>query len=732
MDNLISVINKLQETFLRSSIPLNIQLPQIVVVGSQSSGKSSILESFVGKDFLPRGKGIVTRRPLVMQLKNINSNKEYAEFSHLPNETFEDFSKVLLEIEKETIRIAGNKKGISSEPIFLKICSSKVIDLTLVDLPGIIKIPVDDQPHDIDVMIRNLILEYISNPQAIILAITPANLDLANSDALKIAKEVDPLYQRTLGVITKLDLMDKGTNTVEIMLNKTFPLKYGYIGVVCRSQMDNQNKKTLIDASRIEKEFFDTHTEYNCVKSCCGIPILSRTLSELLIHHIRSTLPKIKDSITNEIYEKEVELDNLGGKDSILEKNDLLNSFILNLVSQFNKTYKEIIDGKFVKECSKYYIGGARINYIFQDIFKKEINSIDPFDHLSDEDIRTAIKNSNGLNPSLFIPEAAFELLIKQQINRLLNPSLICVKRVFNELKNIINLIEIKEIGRYKKLEAKIKGLLDKVLEQCLEPTNQMIKNIIDIEKSYINTSHPDFLGPELSVLNLFEENNNVQYKNNNIKNFPFSANSSSGNGSSGSGSDSNRAHQNTGNIAHNSSSHNLAGGSGGLFMENLNTNSSFNSNYNNNYNNYNNYNKKEEIKNYGVDDDIKKVVKNNEKNIESSNNSFPNQMRSTNPNSRDLMETCIIKNLISSYYHVVKKNICDFVPKTIMCFLVNQSKILAEKEMVSQLYNSSELQTLLEEDPLIERRRKVCRETLSNLKDSINILMEIKDLKLS
>ncbi len=525
MENLINIINKLHESISRSSVPLSFQLPQVVVVGSQSSGKTSILESIVGKDFLPRGKGIVTRRPLVLHLKHVKINKEYAEFSHLPNEKFEDFSKVLVEIENETIRVTGKKKSISAEPIFLRIYSPKVTDLTLVDLPGMIRIAIDDQPPDIDMMIRNLILEYIANPNAIILAITPANSDLANSDALRIAKEVDPLCQRTLGVITKLDLMDKGTNAVEILMNKTFPLKYGYIGVVCRSQLDNQNKKNIQDATRIEKEFFETHTEYTYVKSNCGIKVLSQCLSELLMFHIRNSLPGLRDSLTNEIFEKEVELENLGGSESIIGQNDLLSNFILNLISQFNTNYKEIIEGKFIRDCSKFYVGGSRINYIFQEIFKKEITTIDPFDTLTDDDIRTAIKNSNGLNPSLFIPEAAFEILIKQQINRLLNPSLICVKRVYNELKSIVDMIEIKEVGRYKKLEAKIKSLIGGVLDQCLEPTNQMIKNLIEIEKSYINTSHPDFLGPEQSVLNLFEESGSVNYKNNNIKNFPFSDN---------------------------------------------------------------------------------------------------------------------------------------------------------------------------------------------------------------
>jgi dynamin 1-like protein len=506
MDNLINIVNKLQEVLANSGLDNKIQLPQLVVVGAQSSGKSSILESIVGKDFLPRGSGIVTRRPLVLQLKNVNE-KEWAEFNHLGRERIEDFQKVHDEIERDTARVAGKNKGISSEPIFLKIFSPRVVDLTLVDLPGIVKVSIGDQPHDIDQQVRDLILQYISNPNSIILAITPANTDLANSDALKIAKEVDPNFQRTVGVITKIDLMDHGTNAVDILYNKVFPLKLGYIGVVCRSQKDNINKKSIEEALISEKEFFETHDEYRPLKSLLGIKTLTQNLSNTLVNHIRISLPNIRDSLNIEIYEREKEL-NMLGQDSLFDREDVVNSYILTLVSRFVHTYNEMIEGNFVRDCSKYFIGGARINYIFQDIFKKEINNLDPFNNLSDDDIRTAIKNSNGLKPSLFIPEAAFEVLIKQQINRFSNPSLMCVKRVYDELKYIVNSIEIPEINRYKKLEVKIREVMDDVLGKCLEPTNQMIKNLIDIELAYINTSHPDFMGADQSVVNVFDDVN--------------------------------------------------------------------------------------------------------------------------------------------------------------------------------------------------------------------------------
>jgi dynamin 1-like protein len=516
MNSLISVINKLQEICTNSNVNSKVQLPQIVVVGSQSSGKTSILESIVGKDFLPRGSGIVTRRPLILQLKNIQTGKEWAEFLHRGKERYEDFPRVLDEIEKETQRIAGTNKGISSEPILLKIFSPNVVDLTLVDLPGIVKVPIGDQPDNIEILVRDLIIEYISNPNSIILAISPANADIANSEALKIAKEVDPNYQRTIGVITKLDLLENIHEAVDILSNKIYPLKFGYIGVICRSQKDNMNKKTIQEAIVGELEFYEAHSEYKSVRNLLGIKTLTNSLSKLLVEHIKSNLPGIRENIFNEIYEKEKEL-NLLGQDNGFDKSDVLNSYVLMLVFKFTNMYREMIEGSFVKECSKFYIGGARINYIFQEIFRKEINSIDPFDALSDDDVRTAIKNTNGLKPSLFIPESAFEVLIKQQIYRFTNPSLSCVKKVYDELKYIVAQIELPELSRYKKLENRIKQIMEGVLERCLEPTNQMILNLIDIEQAYINTAHPDFLGPEQSFLNIFEDNSNNQNSGNNI-----------------------------------------------------------------------------------------------------------------------------------------------------------------------------------------------------------------------
>ena len=135
------------------------------------------------------------------------NENEWGEFLHLPNQKFFDFNKIREEIVRDTEAKTGKNAGISPLPINLRIYSPNVLTLTLVDLPGLTKVPVGDQPRDIEKQIRDMLMKYISKPSCIILAVTPANTDLANSDGLKMAREVDPEGQRTIGVLTKIDLM---------------------------------------------------------------------------------------------------------------------------------------------------------------------------------------------------------------------------------------------------------------------------------------------------------------------------------------------------------------------------------------------------------------------------------------------------------------------------------------------------------------------------------------------
>ena len=278
---LLQVLNKLQDVLVVSGGQAQApKLPQIVVIGSQSSGKSSVLESFVGRDFLPRGTGIVTRRPLVLQLVRTaadsdaataeDSAVEWGEFLHAPGRRFTSFEAIRAEIEDETERKLGKSKSVSADPIRLAIFSPHVVDLSLVDLPGMTKVPIADQPANIEEQLRAMALTYIEPEESLILAVSAANADLATSDAIQLARRVDPEGLRTIGVLTKLDLMDAGTDALAVLQGRVIPLKRGFVGVVNRSQQDLFDGKSPQAAREHEARFFANHPQYQSIAARMG------------------------------------------------------------------------------------------------------------------------------------------------------------------------------------------------------------------------------------------------------------------------------------------------------------------------------------------------------------------------------------------------------------------------------------------------------------------------------
>ena len=394
----------------------------------------------MGRDFLPRGSGIVTRRPLVLQLihttqPDSQGNSEWGEFLHVQKK-FTDFGDIRDEIEQETLRVAGQNKGISKLPISLRIYSPNVLDLTLVDLPGLTKIPVGDQPSDIEKQIRNLIQDYISKENCVILSVSPANVDLANSESLKLARQVDPQGRRTIGVLTKLDLMDAGTNALDVLTGRVYPLKLGFIGVVNRSQQDINTNKGLKEALDSEMDFFKSHPAYRNIAHKCGTKYLARTLNQVLMNHIRDKLPDMKARLNTLMGQTQQEL-NAFGDSAVFGDANSQGSLVLRLMTQFARDFVASIEGTSLDISTKELCGGARIYYIFNDVFGHALNSIDSTAGLEAQDIRTAIRNSTGPRPSLFVPEVAFEILVKPQIKLLEAPALRCVELVYEELVRI-------------------------------------------------------------------------------------------------------------------------------------------------------------------------------------------------------------------------------------------------------------------------------------------------------
>lgn len=711
MDALIPVLNKLQDVFNTVGHE-SIQLPQIVVVGTQSSGKSSVLENLVGKDFLPRGTGIVTRRPLILQLNHVPKQEvdengtsngycvveenlpkdcyEWGVFLHKKNKVFTDFDEIREEIQAETDRLSGENKGVSHEPIVLKIFSSNVVTLTLVDLPGLTKVPIGDQPEDIEQQIREMILSYITNPNSIILSVTSGNTDFSTSEAIKLARDVDPEGRRTLAVVSKLDLMDHGTDAYDVLCGRVIPVKLGIIGVVNRSQLDIKNKKEISQAIKDEGTFLQKN--YPSIASRNGTTHLSKTLNRLLMHHIRDCLPSLKTRVNVMASQFNSLVSSFG--EPIEDKGKLL----LQIITKFSTAYFATIEGTSKDIQINELCGGARICYIFHETFNKALDTVEPLGGLETLDILTAIRNATGPRPSLFVPEVSFELLVKRQIRRLEEPSLRCVELVHEEMQRIIQQCGAQqELLRFPKLHEKITDVVTALLRKRLPIANQMVVNLVQIELAYINTKHPDF--SEANTIsrqfnpNEFTDNRHVEKSSHSLAASP------------------------------NPVANGLPNGQ----LKNLNLNG--NGSITSAANNFLNSTKNPPAVNPTATANATNGTNYNSVNFSGFDPNPSSTARKLTP--REQRDCEVIERLIKSYFLIIRKNIQDTVPKSIMHFLVNHVKDNLQSELVSSLYKTAKNDDILEESPHIATRRKEATEMLDALQKASLIIGEIRETTL-
>ncbi|KAF7327501.1 hypothetical protein MKEN_00328700 [Mycena kentingensis (nom. inval.)] len=279
-----------------------LKLPSIVVIGSQSSGKSSVLEAIVGHEFLPKGNNMVTRRPIELTLVHTSSADgkavEYGEFPALGLGKISDFSTIQRTLTDLNLAVPDSD-AVSAEPIDLRIYSPNVPDLTLIDLPGYIQLASLDQPEELKEKISALCDKYIREPN-IVLAVCAADVDLANSPALRASRKVDPLGLRTLGVITKMDLVspEQGAG---ILAGNRYPLHLGYVGVVTKAKASKRDSTALT----VSNEYFSSHRDvFNSSNSLMvGTDTLRRRLMEVLESSMASSLHGITNAVQLELEE---------------------------------------------------------------------------------------------------------------------------------------------------------------------------------------------------------------------------------------------------------------------------------------------------------------------------------------------------------------------------------------------------------------------------------------------
>jgi replication fork clamp-binding protein CrfC len=283
---------------------------------------------------------------------------------------FEDVREMIIKFTEDK---AGKTKNIIDDPIILTIFSCTCPDLTLIDLPGITRIPVGDQPKNIYEITKEMAHRYISDPRTIILCVCAANVDVTTSDGLLMAQRVDKAGIRTLGVITKIDIMDRGTNAKNVLLGKEVQLKLGFVGVKNRSQEDINNLMRVEAALRDEREYFSRHEVYSSMPpGYLGTEVLTQKLTKILFTHIKNFLPDIIRETMLRIKDCEERLRDLGPSAPADMRSKL--QLLWNMCTDFIELFKNTIRGKYDKRANtritRDLVGGATIKLSFNSLLQ--------------------------------------------------------------------------------------------------------------------------------------------------------------------------------------------------------------------------------------------------------------------------------------------------------------------------------------------------------------------------
>ena len=488
---LINLIDQLRDVGVQEYI----KLPRIASLGTQSSGKSSVLESIVGLDFLPRGDGVVTRRPLELRLCHIPDGQPWAIFEERKGEKFTDFNKVRETIEALTDEVCVGEKNIVDKPIVLNVYSPTCPDLTLVDLPGVTRVPVGKQPKNIEEITKKMAKRYCEDPLTIILCFIAANSDIATSDGLKMAKEIDVNGVRTLGVLTKLDIMDAGTDARKALMGEEIPLKLGYVGVKNRSKQDLVNKIPMAEAFKKEKEFFSTHPVYKKMSpGYTGTDVLIKKLTKVFFRVIREHLPNIIRAINDNIRKCEEELSLLGQPMPVDDAGKL--SMLWNMLNEYCEIYRNVLEGRYDSKRLSFLRdeGGYKVKALFKNLLDEYTGDYKATANYKDENIDYALTIHEGDSIPGFPSVDAFYYLLKPQLEVIKEPINETFANVFSYLEMLSSKILERTFSRFPRVIDDISEMVSKFLNEEKDKAKYMVDCIIDMEINYLFTNDYDYM----------------------------------------------------------------------------------------------------------------------------------------------------------------------------------------------------------------------------------------------
>ncbi len=445
-----------------------------------------------------------------MRLHHLSEEAEpWANFEEAPGKLV-DFREVRRTIDVLTEKRAGTKKNIVDVPIVLSVHSHTCPDLTLIDLPGITRIPLKDseQPEDIEKITTDMARRYCEDERTIILCVVPANIDLSTSEALKYAQQWDVHQVRTVCVLTKLDIMDVGTNAKRVLLNQEINLKLGYVGVRNRSQQDILNSVGVQLGLEAEKQWFLNHPIYHSLpKDCYGTDTLTQKLSRIMYAHIRTALPKIAKEADEKLRQVDERLKDLGPPlpKTAGEKVQLL----WGMVTDFVTALQARIAGKFdmksllIGRGNHFELtGGAKIKSAFFDLFS-EFSSpeLSVTAGMTDQDIERAILLHEGDNMPGFPSVETFYYLVRPEIEKLKDPAVKCLMDVYYYLEELAQEVLIKTFTRFPSVSSEIMALVQQIMSEERDKAKYIVEAIVDSEAGYMFTNDVEYNAKRTDVV---------------------------------------------------------------------------------------------------------------------------------------------------------------------------------------------------------------------------------------
>ncbi|EYU23434.1 hypothetical protein MIMGU_mgv1a001825mg [Erythranthe guttata] len=463
-----------------------IQLPTIVVVGDQSSGKSSVLESLAGIS-LPRGQGICTRVPLIMRLQNHpNPNPEiFLEFNGKTVPTDEE--NISDAISLATEEIAGKGKGISNKPLTLVVKKNGVPDLTMVDLPGITRVPVHGQPDDIYEQISKIIMEFITPEESIILNVLSAGIDFSTCESIRMSQKVDKTGQRTLAVVTKADKSPEGL--LEKVTADDVSIGLGYVCV--RNRIGDESYE---EARAEEARLFDTHRHLSKInKSIVGIPVLAERLVKIQATIIVKCLPGIVTKINEKLTANVEELNKL--PKHLTSVSEAMTTFMYILGCAKESLRKILIRGEFDEYPDEKEMHGTARVFEMLNKYSEELRSAEDTNgsekFLIDE--IKVLEETKAIGLPNFLPKAAFLTLLKKKVKSISTIPSDFTDKVWSYVENVVVSVLLRHSVNYPQLVSSTRRAAKKLIAKMKQRSFDYVNDIVEMEKLTDYTCNPDY-----------------------------------------------------------------------------------------------------------------------------------------------------------------------------------------------------------------------------------------------